>query len=72
MITPTAVWVRWDRVAGSAGYDIFRDGVKVASTKTAVSAKLGVQAGGHRWLVRARPGGDEQVLEIRSDPGAPA
>ncbi len=42
MIKATVVVVVWDKVPGATGYDIYRNGVKVSSTRTALTARLGV------------------------------
>ena len=54
MIRATVVSVTWDKVEGATGYDIYRDGVKVSSTKTALTARLGVPMGETVFEIRAK------------------
>lgn len=54
MLGVTYVTVQWDRVPGATGYDIFKNGVKVSSTKTALTAKLGASMGTTKYEIRPR------------------
>lgn len=65
MIRATVVTVTWDKVPGSTGYDIYRNGVKVSSTRTALTAKLGVPLGDTVFVVRAKPSGKAETITLR-------
>lgn len=65
MIRATVVTVVWDKVPGATGYDIFRDGVKVSSTRTATTARLGVPLGDTVFVVKPKPSGKSETITLR-------
>jgi hypothetical protein len=54
VIRASVVTVVWDKVPGATGYDIYRNGVKVSSTRTALTARLGVPMGATVFVVKAK------------------
>lgn len=65
MIRATVVTVTWDKVPGATGYDIYRNGTKVSSTRTALTAKLGVPMGTTVFVVKAKPSGKTETITLR-------
>jgi hypothetical protein len=56
----------WDRVPGATGYDILKDGVKVSSTRTATTVRLGASMGSHDYEIRPKPAGKSEFVTVNT------